>query len=313
MSKSQLSAAMNDIKGNKYTWNLYFFKISHRRKGNPYYVYKHTFKSAAYLPDYMTSLSDTVLHYQIEPLGTVQEYDGENSKTSCDKLKVDSELINEQWLYFSNSVSGAPREQVSGKYQGYILDGQPVITSDPSIILVKTGNPIISLENKNTRVFKHTANDELEYLTDELCRLYLNVDFIVIRDIMYSFNHSFEGIFNIEKTLHRLKNQAIDEIISTQAFHDSEKVQTFMNRYTSPKTFLTLKDQRMEKLNTPQGRAEISSRLKLSLSENSELIINDQEQANQLIKYLCYKIFQDKETDNLIEVNSVINDNILSS
>ena len=116
--------------------------------------------------------------------------------------------------------------------------------------------------------------------------------------------------FNIEKTLHRLKMQAVEQIMNTAAFSNAEKVQTFMSRYTSPKTFLTLKIQRVEKLKSSAGRDEIAKLLGLKTDE-TKIVIDDQEQTNQLIKYLCYKIFQDKETDKLIEVSSVVNEDVL--
>ena len=311
MSKEYLKSLVQTAKEQDYTWSLYFFKISHQKKGNPYYVYKIKFKNVTYLPQYAKSLCDFVSKYQIDPLENVHDYDGMNSKTSCDKIKVNNELISEQWNYFFTSVTNAAREEVKGNYQGYILDGQPVHEEDKPITFIKIGNPIIKIENNKSVVFRHVENVELEQFSDDLCRLYLSTDFLVIEDTLYSFNLAFEGIFEMEKTMRRLKDIAIDKIIETNAFYEVEKVTSFMKSYTSPKTFLTLKQQRLDKLNTLEGRSEIANRLQLSTKDSAEIIIDTQEKANQLIKYLCYKIFQDKETDNLIEVNSVLNDNVL--
>lgn len=309
MSKDYFLKRMSALTSIEYSIELYFFKIDNRNQ-NPYFVFKHTFRNPNYLPDYVSSLRETIIKYQIEPVEYVQEYDGQNSKTSCDKISVDNQLISDQWNNLFSSVAGAPREQITGKYQGYLLNCQPKKEGVPSITIVKTGNPLISLAKKDSRVFKHTVTDELEDLTDELCRLYLVADFIVIGKTMYAFNQKFEGVFRIEKTLHRLKMQAVEQIMNTAAFSDAEQVQTFMSRYTSPKTFLTLKAQRVEKLRSPAGREEIAQLLNLE-TDKSKIIINDQEQTNQLIKYLCYKIFQDKETDRLIEVSSVVNEDVL--
>lgn len=308
MSKAFLRRTFECIQADPYSWNLYFFKID-RRNENPYYVYKHTFKNADYLPNYLITLRDTVVKYQIDPLESVQDYDGQNSKTSCDKLSVTNELIATQWSHLSSSVAGAPRDMIQGKYQGYLLDGQPLVDGLPSLVIVKVGNPIINLSKKNSKVFKHTPEDELEDITDELCRLYLIADFVVIGDTLYSFNLKFEEIFRMQKTLSRLKNQAIERIMDTNAFRNPEQVRNFMKGYTSPKTFLTLRGQRVEKLKSAEGRNEISELLNLQVMDE-EIAVEDQEQASQLIKYLCYKIFQDKETDNLIEVTSVVNDNV---
>ena len=153
MSKSFLRRTFEGIQANTYSWNLYFFKID-RRNENPYYVYKHTFKNTDYLPNYLMALRDTVIKYQIDSLESVQDYDGQNSKTSCDKLSVTNELISTQWDHLSSSVAGAPRDMIQGKYQGYLLDGQPLVEGLPSVVIVKVGNPIINLGKKNSKVFK---------------------------------------------------------------------------------------------------------------------------------------------------------------
>lgn len=313
MSKEFLLKTIKDIRPENYSWTLYFLKIDFRSKPNPYFLYKHTFRNVNYLPDYITVLTNTMIQYQIEPLGSVQDYDGENSKTSCDKISTESQIIVAQWGNLLASINGAPREQIKGKYQGYILDGQP--TNGENLLpvtIVKACNPIINLEKKNTKVFRHINEHELEYITDEICRLYLTADFVVIDSIMYSFNHAFESIFRIEKTMHRIKVIKVQNILDSEAFKQRNVAEKFMNRYTSPKTFLTLKAERIAKLSDPNWQAEFSSKLNFTVTDG-KIEIKTQDQANQLIKYLCYKIFQDKETDNLIEVNSVVNDNVLHS
>lgn len=311
MSKEFLLETMKKIQTEDYAWTLYFFKTDFRSKSNPYYLYEHTFHNTDYLPDYIDELVSTMIQYQIEPLESVQNYDGENSKMSCDKISVENELIVEQWGNLILSVYGAPREQIKGKYQGYILDGQPVDDENlPAVTIVKVCNPIISLERKNTKVFRRNSSCDLDDITDEICRLYLMADFVVINNIMYTFNNAFERIFNLEKTMHRMKVNAIDTILSSGAFNDVETVKKLMNSYTSPRTFLTLKQERIEKLSNPIWQSEFSEKLKFEMVED-RIKIETQGQANQLIKYLCYKIFQDKETDNLIEVNSVINDTLI--
>lgn len=309
MSKEFLLKTICDGQAEKYSWTLYFLKMDFRSKPNPYFLYKHTFKKSNYLSEYLKSLFSAMHKYQIEPINSVQVYDGENSKTSCDKLDISGELIGEQWNNMVLSARGAPREQIVGKYQGYILDGQPITDGLKPITIAKVCNPIISLEKKNTKVFRHASNNELEAITDEICRLYLIADFAVIGDAMYTFNHAFEGIFRIEKTMQKIKLRAVDEILKENAFIDPETVKKYMKGYTAPNTFLTLRADRVKKLSDPDWQATIAPKLNLNIV-NGKIEVKNQEQANQLIKYLCYKIFQDKETDNLIEVNSVVNDNV---
>lgn len=310
MSKEKLLKCMDDMKAGQYEWNLYFLKID-RRKTNPYAIYKYTFRRSQYFMDYITTLADITKKYQIEKLEYVEEYNGTNAKTTCDKIDVHNQLIEEQWNYLCTSVRDAPREQVSGKYQGYILDGQPKNEQLPSVTIFKVCNPIISLNQRKKRVFSYNDDNELAPISDEVCRLYLNIDFAVIGNTLYTFNNKFEDIFNLEKTLSRLKESAIDQIIDTHAFGDDEMTKQFMNRYTASKTFLSLKEDRVNKLQSPDKRRDIASLLHLQF-ENDKIVINNQKEANYLIKYLCYKIFQDKETDYLIEVNNVVKENALA-
>ena len=44
----------------------------------------------------------------------------------------------------------------------------------------------------------------------------------------------------------------------------------------------------------------------LKLDENNNFIIENREAATTLAKYLCYKIVQEKGTDNILEVSSAI-------
>ena len=80
--------------------------------------------------------------------------------------------------------------------------------------------------------------------------------------------------------------------------------------YSSPRTFLTLKDKRLNKLNSKDGIKEISEILELKLKDD-KIILNNLDDSNRLIKYLCFKIFQNKEDDLLVEVISVVNEDVL--
>lgn len=312
MEKEKIIKLLGEVNNGNYSWVLYFLKIDRRHKGNPYFVYKHTFKNKDYLTDYAQKLVEMIKKNQMESIECIQDYDGSNSKTTCDKIHLSSELISGEWKKLVDSVSGAPREQIGGKYQGYILDGHCVSEDLPDIAIIKAGNPIISLDRKNSRVFTYSDSGELGNITDDLCRLYLMADSLVINDTMYSFNLNFESIFQLEKTIHKIKRERVEQMINTNAFVDAEMTKKMFMAYTSPKSFLTLRPQRLDKLKNEEGRKELKAILGIKIAKNGLIKIKTQEEANLLVKYLCYKIFQDKETDNLIEVNSVVNDNVLS-
>lgn len=305
MSKQFLQSVFSKIENDNYVWSLYFFRIDHRGRQQPYLTYKVRFKNNTYLPTYANSLINATRRFQIEPLSCVQDYDGENTKVTCDKISVENALISEQWNSFFNSVSAATDKKIKGSLQGYILTGQPTNSELIPITFVKIANPITKVNSKKSIVFTD-SNDELDLMSDDVYRLYLTVDFIVLNKVMYTFNHSFEKLFNIEKTMSRVKTAAIESIINTNGISNSEDFHNYAKQYSSARTFITLNDERLERIKDEEKRIEVAKKLCLKVDEsNKNIIVEDFEQASRLIHYLCYKLFVDKETDDLLEATTV--------
>ena len=304
MSKAVLKTICECGKDSQYSWSLFFFKTDKRNK-QPYKVFKVRFKNANYLNTYAANLIETVGKFQIEPISDVQDYDGENSKVSCDKIELSNQLISEQWTLFTEAVASATDSKADGRINGYILYGQPLKVNDKPITFVKVANPITKLTNKKSVIFTTTADDELELMSDDVCRLYLTTDFIVFDGTMYTFNHTFETIFNLEKTMAKVKNDAIEEILSTNAFSNPEEFKTLAGKYKSSRTFITLKEERVNRIKDKRGRKKVAEMLKLPLGSDSEFNITKPEDASLLLRYLCFKIFQDNETMDVLEANTV--------
>ena len=287
-----------------YSWALYFFTIDKRAR-QPYKAYKVRFKNDDYLTQYASTVMSTVEKYQINPIEKVQDYDGENSKISCDKIEVSNPLITEQWSRFVSSLAVASDSKVDGKVNGYILVGQPLSDEAIPISFIKFANPIIKLANKRSVVFSATVENELELISDDVYRLYLTVDVIVLNDEMYTFNHSFETPFGLEKTMAKLKQFAIEEIISTGAFADIDEFKALSNQYRSARTFISLNKERVNRIKDPQNRAQIATMLGLTLDGNGSFVVTTAEEASLLLRYLCFKIFQDNETKAVLEASTV--------
>lgn len=199
MSKDILTAACNSGNADNFVWSMCFYKIDHRAKGQPYKFYKIRFKNDEYLLTYAKTLMDCVNTYQIFPIETVQEYDGENTKVSCDKIALANELISTQWTNFVDAFGKATDEKIKGKINGYVLFGEDKSNKGQTITFIKTANPITNLTNKKSIVFTSTVDDKLEMFSDTVCRLFLNTDIIVTNQTMYTYNHNFETLFDLEK------------------------------------------------------------------------------------------------------------------
>ncbi len=304
MSKTVLKTICECGKNGQYSWSLFFFKTDKRNK-QPYKMFKVRFKNANYLTTYAANLIETVDKFQIEPISDVQDYDGENSKVSCDKIELSNQLISEQWTLFTEAVASAADGKADGRINGYILYGQSLKEDDKPITLVKVANPITKLTNKKSVIFTTTADDELELMSDDVCRLYLTTDFIVFDGTMYTFNHTFETIFNLEKTMAKVKNDAIEEILSTNAFSNPEEFKALAGKYKSSRTFITLKKERVNRIKDKRSRKKVAEMLKLPLGSDGEFNITKPEDASLLLRYLCFKIFQDNETMDVLEANTV--------
>lgn len=306
MSKQIILDTIEKIKTNSYSWNMYFFKID-KRNTNPYAVYKVRFQNRDYLPTYVEKLTQMMEMYQLSEIDKVEDYTGENSKVSCDKIAVDNDLIKANWDYLVQDVVDASDRKVKEKYNGYIVEGQPINeeSGGKNIIMVKIANPVINLQNKRSVVFRFDESQALASITDDVCKLYMDVDYIVIDKNLYTFNYRFENMFNIEKTMQKVKNNAIEKIVEIGALDDVGVFREYIKSYKSPRTFITISEERIERIKDKRKRKNVAKMLELDLSPDGKFVFKNEEEAYKLVKYLCFKLFKDGETEELLEANNV--------
>lgn len=304
MDKELLIEALENIGTSSYSWALYFFKID-RRNNNPYTTYKVRFKNDRYLPEYAKSLVDMIVKYQLGKIAEIKDYTGENTKVSCDKIETSNELVKEQWDYFVRDIADASDEKVEGKYHGYVLEGTPASNNAKSLVFLKMANPIINLKNKRSAVFTFDDNSELAEMSDEVCKLHMDTDCIVVDEVIYSFNYKFEDLFNIEKTMQKVKNKALEEIVSIDAFDNKEEFEQMARAYKSPRTFITLKSERVERIKNKTKRKKVAGMLKIEVNDDGKFMFKNDEEVSLLLRYLCFKVFKDDETKELLEANNV--------
>lgn len=306
MSKQIIIDTLDKIKEGNYSWSMYFFKVD-KRNTNPYAVHKVRFKNRDYLPVYVEKLAQMMRMYQISKIDKVEDYTGENSKVSCDKMSVDNELIKDNWDYLVEDVINSSDRKVGVKYNGYIVEGQPLDeeSGEENIIMVKIANPVINLQNRRSVVFTFDENQELASITDDVCKLYMDVDFIVIGESLYTFNYRFEDMFHIEKTMQKLKNNAVDKIVNLAAIDNVDIFREYVKSYKSPRTFITINDDRMKRIEDARTRKKVAKMLELDLSSDGKFVFKNEEEAYKLVKYLCFKLFKDGETEELLEANNV--------
>lgn len=134
---------------------------------------------------------------------------------------------------------------------------------------------------------------------------YMDVDCIVIDEVIYSFNYKFEDLLNMEKTMQKVKNKALEKIIALDAFEDKNQFKQIARAYKSPRTFITLKDERVNRIKNKANRKDIANMLNIEISSNGKFVFKNEEEVSLLLRYLCFKVFKDYETKELLEANNV--------
>lgn len=312
MSKQLLEDKLTGLKEGAYSWNLYFINVNGRKRGsNPFKVSKVRFKKDANLASYVSHLISVVKKYQVEPLMEVMDYNGENTKVSCDKMDVTDVKICNQWDKLIEAVSNATDKSIEGKVHGYLVEGQ--LTNEngetETITFFKFSNPIIGIKQNKTVTFTE-VEEELDVLADSVYRLYLTTDMILLSGKLYTFNHAFESILGLEKTMDKAKKIAIDGIVEIDCFSNKEKFRTMAQRCNCARTLISLDEERVRKLNTPQGAKDISEILGIKLNKKGRFQELTKEETSLLLRYLCRKIIRDDENKDLYRVNNAVKETI---
>ena len=61
----------------------------------------------------------------------------------------------------------------------------------------------------------------------------------------------------------------------------------------------------MKRIEDGRSRKTVAKMLKINLNSEGKFIFQNEEEAHKLVKYLCFKIFKDGETEELLEANNV--------
>lgn len=307
MSREILIKAFNTVLQENIGWNLYFFKISSAKKCDevPYSVEKIRFRNEKYLVDYSNSLCRYLLDYKIQLIEEIKEYSGDNPNKICCKISTKDALISNKYEMLYNYIGSATTSNTfKSKYSGYILVGDSS-ESNANIMIVKMVNPIIKLEDKKRSVFYDPYSEsELEPFTDVIYKLQYDADFIVIDNMIYSFNYKFEDLFYIQKTLKKVKEESVKKIIKTDALSNQEAFERYAKAYRSLRTFITLDKDKLELIKKEKSREKLATDLNLQLDKKGKIVVCDYDETSRLIRYLCKKIIKEYETKDMLSVSN---------
>ena len=66
-----------------------------------------------------------------------------------------------------------------------------------------------------------------------------------------------------------------------------------------------MKDERVNRIKNKANRKDIANMLNIEISSNGKFVFKNEEEVSLLLRYLCFKVFKDYETKELLEANNV--------
>lgn len=66
-----------------------------------------------------------------------------------------------------------------------------------------------------------------------------------------------------------------------------------------------MKRERVDRIKNKTKRKDVASMLKIEISDNGKFIFKSEKEVSLLLRYLCFKVYKDAETKDLLEANNV--------
>lgn len=310
MNKAEIIRLIQTLKSpDNYSWEIYVFNIDKRLTGSPYKISKLNFRGQDRVLKYGQHLVECIEKYQInDEVPEIQDYCGENPKVSCDKLDLNREIIKTEWDYFHDSLISAVVDSSEVlKVKGYIVCATPKKQDLEKFIFVKKANPIVQGDKKKSESFKMGDDDTLDSFNEKIFRFYLNTDFFIVDNTLYTFNLSFQEIFKIEKTLKKLKDKTIEKIMEKSYFNkENEFLVTNIGSKTTPKMYLNFDIERLNGLDDIEKRKNVAKNLKLKLNQDGQFEFKNSDEIKTIVRYLNNRIIKEEGTENVFELSGHI-------
>ena len=84
--------------------------------------------------------------------------------------------------------------------------------------------------------------------------------------------------------MQKVKNKALEKIIALDAFEDKNQFKQIARAYKSPRTFITLKSERVNRIKNKTKRKAVASMLNIEISDNGKFVFKNEEEVSLLFK-----------------------------
>lgn len=232
----------------------------------------------------------------------VTQYDGSTNEKVIYKLSVQDNLIKEDYLKFTSSLSNPDCEcnatDFNKKAQAYVIKG--VITDDgenKDVKLVVLRNPITVLKHKF-----YWSNGKFEKMDNKVISLTTGIDVLVFDNNVYMMTGAAEKLFNIERRYKLYCAIKLEQIKQSDMIYDFNGFEKTAESGHNPRRFLAFRDNSFDKLKDLDFRRNIAKRFGIPLC-GDKFDTSEVKNAEKLIKLLCKKGMIDPFDESPMEVD----------
>lgn len=287
-------------------WNFHLIEYNHKKSPNEYVCYNINFASAQLINDIIISMCDAFLDV-VKNQNRILEYTAQNPKNTTEKLDVTSELMQLSWSslveHINNSDDSVDLKDISANAFIFVGNYEDANGKSKNLYLLTQKNPVLSFK-KRTPIFS-ARNNTITETTEPLVQFGKCFNILVVDNILYSINHNFESIFNIEYSHKIVCQKRLQDLETADIVDDIETYKVFASSGQNPKKFITYKPEIVEKLKKQEYKNVLKNRLHIPVNPTTNKFdLSDKKNARNFTLAICDKAKNNMFDDGVCEVPS---------
>lgn len=232
----------------------------------------------------------------------VTQYDGSTNEKVIYKLGVQDDLIKEDYVKFTSSLSNPDCEcnvtDFNQKAQAYVIKGVIAYNGEnKDVKLVVLRNPITVLKHKF-----YWSNGKFKKMDNKVISLTTSIDVLIFDKNVYMMTGAGEKLFNIERSYKLHCVEKLKKIKESDMIYDFDGFEKIAESGHNPRRFLAFRDSSFDKLKDLDFRRNMAEKFGIPLS-GDKFDTSETKNADKLIKLLCKKGMIDPFNESPMEVD----------
>lgn len=307
MSRSRINEALSRVNSIE-NWSLDLIKYDHKLRPNEYTSHTVNFQNndlfIKTVKDMGSVFSLIIEEYENHFLN----YSGNNPKNVVDKISISHALLSIPWgnLIQSLSVSDDVTQLKEIKPNAFIFTGTYTDHEDNSknIYLLSRKNPISSYKPGKVKKFI-SRNNVITEINEPIIQFGKSFDALIYNGILYSINHNFESVFNLEYSHKIICKESLSVIEASGLISDIEAYKAFALKGQHPKKFLTFNQAIIDNIRNEENIRIFTEELHIPYdSQTQKFDLQDETYADLFTKAICDKTKYNMFTGGICEVSN---------